>query len=250
MKITILGNGGAINDGLPYNAFMIGESVLCEAPPDIMISLNRFGFDTLRIHTIYLSHLHLDHCFGLPFLLLDIFFKMAKMKTVPLEPIRIFGPRGAEETAKELVMTGLGKEHPLPEWMKANVKFITVSENTEHCMAGETVSRYYRMKHPFETWGFTIARGGDVSFAYIADTLWNECVETVLKSGPRNVLIDLNGEPGDPIPVHLTEKELLVKIRELKIDKSRFWGTHLKHFKKSAYKKLKYVKPGMVIDID
>lgn len=250
MKITILGNGGAINDGLPYNAFISGESFLCEAPPDIMESLNRQDFESERIHTIFISHLHADHCFGLPFLLLDIFFKMAITKTVPLEPIRIFGPHGTAKTAEDLVSIGLGKEHPVMEWMKKNVQFITIDGNTEHCLTGDTVSRFYRMKHPFETWGFTIARGNEVCFAYIADTLWNENIEAVLKLNPRNVLIDLNGEPGDPIPVHLSEKELLGKIKELKTGKTRFWGTHLKRDKKSPGGTLRYVKPGMVIQTD
>ena len=31
MKITMLGNGGAINDGLSYNSFMIGETEKLQA---------------------------------------------------------------------------------------------------------------------------------------------------------------------------------------------------------------------------
>ena len=40
MKIKILGNGGAINDGLPYNSFAINGTLLCETPPDIMLSMD------------------------------------------------------------------------------------------------------------------------------------------------------------------------------------------------------------------
>lgn len=36
MRLTILGNGGGISDGLPYNAFLVDDLLLCELPPDIM----------------------------------------------------------------------------------------------------------------------------------------------------------------------------------------------------------------------
>lgn len=35
ITITILGNGGGLNQGLPYNAFLINENLLVEAPPDV-----------------------------------------------------------------------------------------------------------------------------------------------------------------------------------------------------------------------
>jgi len=67
MKIKILGNGGAINDGLPYNAFMVNRTLLCEVPPDIMLSIHKNCIDISLINTIYMPHLHGDHTFGLPF---------------------------------------------------------------------------------------------------------------------------------------------------------------------------------------
>ena len=39
MEITILGTGGGVNAGLPYNAFLIDDSFLCETPPDIMLTV-------------------------------------------------------------------------------------------------------------------------------------------------------------------------------------------------------------------
>ena len=75
MIIKILGNGGAINDGLAYNAFAINGTLLCETPPDIMLSINKNSIDLASIDRIYISHLHGDHIFGLPFLILSAFFE-------------------------------------------------------------------------------------------------------------------------------------------------------------------------------
>jgi hypothetical protein len=41
MRIKMLGTGGAINDGLPYNSFIVDNTLLVETPPDIMNSLYR-----------------------------------------------------------------------------------------------------------------------------------------------------------------------------------------------------------------
>jgi ribonuclease BN (tRNA processing enzyme) len=247
MKITILGNGGAVNDGLPYNAFMIGDEFLCEVPPDIMISLAKYRFGPEKISSIYISHLHADHCFGLPFLVLDIFFRLTKSKTVLPSPIRLYGPTGIAAAVKEIVSKGLGGDHPVMKWMEKNFQFNEVNERTGHSLYGDTVSGFFRMKHPFETWGFTVGSGKDIPFAYVPDTLWNENIEALLRLRPRNVLIDLGGEKDDPAPVHLTENDLLEKVSELKAEGTRFWGTHLKCEKKSRAKELKYVRAGTVI---
>ena len=79
MIIKILGNGGALNEGLPYNSFVINHSLLCETPPDIMFSINRNVIDISTIKTIYISHLHGDHIFGFPFLILSVFLIQTKM---------------------------------------------------------------------------------------------------------------------------------------------------------------------------
>lgn len=247
MKITILGNGGAINDGLPYNSFMIGREFLCEVPPDIMRNLARFRFNALEIRTIFISHLHADHCFGIPFLFLDVFFKLAKTKTALPVPIRLFGPSGIGAAANRLVSQGLGQDHPVMKWMEKSIQFIEVNERTGHSLYENTVSGFFRMKHSFETWGFTVGSGKDIPFAYVPDTLWNESIEALLRLKPRNVLIDLGGEEDDPAPIHLSERELTVKIVEMKTEGTRFWGTHLKCRKKSSIRELKYVTAGTVI---
>jgi hypothetical protein len=36
MRIKILGNGGYINNGIPYNSFVIDDTFIIEAPPDII----------------------------------------------------------------------------------------------------------------------------------------------------------------------------------------------------------------------
>lgn len=90
MNIRILGNGGAISDGLPYNAFLTDGYFLTETPPDIMGSLYRENAALSGIRTIFISHFHADHYFGFPFLALRLFFNGIT------EPIAIIGPPGGQ----------------------------------------------------------------------------------------------------------------------------------------------------------
>jgi len=70
MNIKILGNGGFYNEGLPYNAMAIDGHVLVETPPDILQSLMQQGMSPAQVDTVFISHIHGDHCFGFPFFFL------------------------------------------------------------------------------------------------------------------------------------------------------------------------------------
>ena len=47
IKIKILGNGGCLNKGLPYNSFIINDNFIFESPPDIMLSLHKNKIDII-----------------------------------------------------------------------------------------------------------------------------------------------------------------------------------------------------------
>ena len=110
MNIKILGNGGAINDGLPYNAFVKNGILLCETPPDIMLSIHKNSIELSSINIIYISHLHGDHIFGLPFLILSAFF----LHVVADERLsfKIVGPEGLEMMTENLVVSAFTSKHP------------------------------------------------------------------------------------------------------------------------------------------
>ena len=128
MKIKILGNGGAINDGLPYNAFVLNDTLLCETPPDIMLSINKNFIELSSINTIYISHLHGDHIFGLPFLILSAFF--FHVGTNEKLSFKIVGPEGLEMMTENLVVSAFSSKHPCFKWMKKFCNFLEVDETS------------------------------------------------------------------------------------------------------------------------
>lgn len=248
MEIKILGNGGAINDGLPYNAFVINGNLLCEAPPDIMLSIHKNSVGLSSIKTIYISHFHGDHFFGLPFLILSAFFQY--VSTARKLFFTIVGPENLEMMTENLVVSAFTSEHPCLKWMKEFCTFLEVDETSRPKLIDGFQTSIFKLDHLINTYGFSLAHeNGSAVFAYIADTCWCESVNRVLNNKPQVVLIDLNGRDDDPEPVHISTEDLRRKGIPLTGKATTYFGTHLKEEFNSTIPCLKCAQPGMVIKL-
>ncbi len=248
MNIKILGNGGAINDGLPYNAFVINGILLCETPPDIMLSIHKNFIELSSINTIYISHLHGDHIFGLPFLILSAFYlHVGADKRLSF---KIVGPEGLEKMTENLVVSAFTSKHPCFKWMKEFCTFLEVNETSRPDLVNGFQTSIFKLDHLIDTYGFSLAHeDNSVDFAYVADTRWCESIHTVLSNKPRVVLIDLNGKDDDPEPVHLSVEDLRQKAIPLTGRKTKYFGTHLKEEFNSTISCVRCAKPGMEIKL-
>jgi phosphoribosyl 1,2-cyclic phosphodiesterase len=243
MRLTILGNGGGISDGLPYNSFLVDGRLLCEVPPDVMMSLFREKMPLDGIRNIFISHFHADHCFGFPFLALRLFYDgMAGVITT-------FGPAGLEARMLELCALAFGKDHPLREWLGGAMRFIEIAPGTTLELGDGISIKTFTMAHPVETIGFTLFGSGGPRFTYMPDTLWSEDLLPFIQSGGKAVLIDLNGEPGEAHRVHLSEADLALKALPRCAEDIVFYGTHLKRNKTAGAGRIRYVRPGDRIEI-
>lgn len=248
MNIKILGNGGTINDGLSYNAFVINGTLLCETPPDIMLSIHKNSIKLSSIKTIYISHLHGDHIFGLPFLILSAFFlHVGADKRLSF---KIVGPEGLEKMSENLVASAFTSNHPCFKWMKEFCTFLEVNETSRPDLVNGFQTSIFKLDHLIDTYGFSLAHeDNSVDFAYVADTRWCESVHTVLSNKPRVVLIDLNGKDNDSEPVHLSIGDLRQRAVPLTGRKTKYFGTHLKEEFNSTVPCLRCAKPGMQINL-
>lgn len=71
-KIRILGTGNAfLPHGRTHSLTIIDDCHLIDAPPTALLSLRKNGISPKEIRTIFITHLHGDHIFGFPFLLLE-----------------------------------------------------------------------------------------------------------------------------------------------------------------------------------
>jgi len=248
MNIKILGNGGAINDGLPYNAFVINRALLCEAPPDIMLSIHQNSIKLTSINTIYISHLHGDHFFGLPFIILSaFFFCVGADKQISF---KIVGPKGLKKRTENLVVSAFTSKHPCIKWMNEFCTFIEIDETSRPLLIDGYQTSIFKLDHLIYTYGFSLSHDDNsVDFAYVADTRWCDSVQSVLSEKPQVVLIDLNGKDDDPEPVHLSFRDLTMNAIPLTGRKTKYFGTHLKEEFTSTIDCVKCAKPGMDIKL-
>ncbi len=221
LKITILGNGGCLNNGLPYNSFVIDGKVLIEAPPDLMPSLHTVRVDVDDIEAVFISHLHGDHTFGLPFLIINKWMK--SLTGAAGSPLVILGPSGIESYVEKITEYAFTKAHPCYQWLEQNILFDTI--RTDGAIPLKTLSlTCFKLKHIVETFGFSIENHHDTIFSYIADTSWCNQVERILARTPKVIIMDMNG--GEP-RVHISLDQVIEKGLPLTKDKSVYYGMHL-----------------------
>ncbi len=241
MKIKILGNGGAINDGLPYNSFIIDGGFLIESPPDIISSIFREKIDPQKINAIYISHFHADHYFGLPFLFLRLFFEKSGNSIV------VIGPGGIEDKVKEICIIAFGTNHPMQKWIEKHIIFKEIKKTKKIHINPHYKLKPIEMFHFTETYGFILESGGD-KVAYLADTYWEDSLLEDIEDA-STIIVDLNGEKTDKTKVHISENDLIKYVLPKIKSSVRFYGTHLRDNKISENERIQYLKFGDKINI-
>ncbi len=241
MKIKILGNGGAINNGLPYSSFIINDDVLVESPPDVVNSIFRENIDPRKIKAIYISHFHADHYFGLPFLFLRKFFDGSK------NSIKVIGPRGIEDRVKEICIIAFGSKHPMQIWVKDYITYKEIENSQAISIGPHCKLKPIEMLHFPETYGFVLNSAGN-KVAYFADTYWQDSLLEYIED-VNTVIVDLNGKKTDKKNVHISENDLLQYALPKIKSSVKFYGTHLRENKISVNESIQYLKIGDEIKI-
>jgi ribonuclease BN (tRNA processing enzyme) len=102
MRLTIIGCGDAFGSGGRFNTCFrleTGQStVLVDCGASSLVGMRTAGVEPNSIDGVVLSHLHLDHFGGLPFLLLDGQFLSRRDR-----PLTIAGPPGTRDRVAALL---------------------------------------------------------------------------------------------------------------------------------------------------
>lgn len=97
IPLLCLGSGAALTDGHGWSSLLIDGRILLDIPPTAVPAFHKAGVETTAIDVIFISHMHADHLFGLPFLLLEYCVRCERS-----ERLFIIGPPGLEETMDKL----------------------------------------------------------------------------------------------------------------------------------------------------
>jgi len=98
MQITFLGTGNAFAPQRDWACILVNDTILLDAGPSALVNMKRLRHSPAQLRHIFISHFHGDHFFGLPFLLLDMYFV-----STTEEPLTLIGPPGIEEHVRQMM---------------------------------------------------------------------------------------------------------------------------------------------------
>ena len=226
MELKILGVGGFDNVGLPFNSYMFDGHVLVDTPPDILQSLRREGVSLESIDTIVLTHFHGDHCFGLPFLIFNIYVRRNVRKSaLP----KLVVPFPGKETLKKLLETAISPDHPYVDWAMSELEILEIDEASIVLIesADPIELRFRHAEHSVTTYSIIASRPGEKKPRIIAtaDTRWSPWIGELFRMGAKLYLCDANGSGRGG--VHMSVLELKENVLPSLDKGTRLLATHL-----------------------
>ena len=173
MRLTIIGSGDAFGSGGRFNTCFrleAGKStILVDCGASSMVAMRTAGVDPNSIDGIVLTHLHLDHFGGLPFVLLD-----AQHASRRERPLAIAGPPGTRERVSallEVTFAGSTRSKWRFPW---EVTDIAVGEPTDFLGFTVTSTEVIHFSGAPST-ALRIGNGAK-TFAYSGDTQWTDAL--------------------------------------------------------------------------
>ena len=176
VTVTFVGSGDAFGAGGRFQTCILvdapGTRFVIDFGASSLVALNKMGIEHNSIDTVLLTHIHGDHCGGMPFMLMDAMLG-AKRQT----PLTIVGPRETEKKlgfVNEALMPGM---HVMTPKFALNYVEIDVLTPTQ---VGELMITTYPAKHTGETnpTSVRVEVAGKV-VSYTGDSAWTKHIPKV-----------------------------------------------------------------------
>jgi ribonuclease BN (tRNA processing enzyme) len=172
VQLQFLGSGDAFGSGGRFQAcFMLRGAdghVLIDCGASSLIAMKRAGVDPSEIGWVLVSHLHVDHCGGVPFLILDGQFSRRT------RPLVVAGPPGLKDridTAMEVCFPGSTQVT-----RRFTTRLVELPEGLTN-QVGPALVRPLVVDHASgaPSYALRVEYGGKV-IAYSGDTAWTEAL--------------------------------------------------------------------------
>jgi ribonuclease BN (tRNA processing enzyme) len=172
VEVKFLGSGDAFGSGGRLQSCVLvtygGGRFLIDCGASALIGMNRYGVGPNSINMIFISHLHGDHCGGIPFLLIasQLLYKRS-------EPLLIAGPPGMKEwisQAMEIFFPGSSKVN-----RRFPLEVIEFRDRRSETTGDVMVTPYPNIHHGDSSFSLRIKCDRKV-IAYSSDTEWTEAL--------------------------------------------------------------------------
>ncbi|MDB3897286.1 MBL fold metallo-hydrolase [Alphaproteobacteria bacterium] len=175
--VTFAGCGDAFGSGGRFNTCFVvdveGLRYAIDFGATSLVALKQVDIAHSSIDVVVISHIHADHCSGIPSMLLDSMLAAKRIK-----PLIIAGPKDTEQRLRDMMESMLpGSNVMVP---KFDLTFIEMELHTPNKIGEHMVVTPYPADHTPKTHptSLRIEAGGKI-VAYSGDTAWTEHVTKV-----------------------------------------------------------------------
>jgi len=165
--VDCLGSGAALSKRRRWSSLLLDGRVVLGLPPTAVPELYRLGAAPAGIERVFISHLHADHYFGLPFLLLPL-----RLGASRREPLVVIGPQGIVDATEELCRLAWPGIHERGGLAKLPVRFVEIAREGPGEAGGQPFEAIRTQHFEMLSFGFRFRHGGR-TVAYTGDT--GEC---------------------------------------------------------------------------
>ena len=220
VTVTCVGTGDAFGSGGRFNTCFLVDAPGIRFAIDFgatsLVALKALGIAHNSIDAILLTHLHGDHCAGVPCLMMDAMLG-AKRQT----PITIAGPRETRARLPDIAEALFPGMHAMTP--KFDVDVIDMETLTTHEICGLAVTTYPAIHTPQSNpTSMRIEVAGKV-IAYTGDSAWTEHMPELARNA--DLLIAECYFYRKPVPFHLNYPDIAANRDAL--DAKRLLLTHM-----------------------
>ncbi len=164
LDLLFLGTGNAFAPDRYWSSFLVNDRYLFDASPVALPHLKRCRVPLEEIETIFISHFHGDHFFGLPFLLLEYAEQTQRSKD-----LTILGPPGIQECVRTVTEAGFPNVTSSEKTYRET--YVELREGSSGEVAGlQYVARRVNHVEGLDSLGLRVRVGGR-TLAYSGDSV-------------------------------------------------------------------------------
>jgi ribonuclease BN (tRNA processing enzyme) len=220
VRVTFVGSGDSFGSGGRFNTCILvdapGIRFCIDFGASSLIALERLGIPHNTIDTILLTHLHGDHCGGIPFLLVDAMLAAKRNR-----PLTIAGPKDTTQRLKSVAAALMpGMEVMVPKFPLSYIDLPLLQDMKIGLLQVTT----YPAVHTSETNPTSIrVEVADKVIAYTGDSEWTQQIP-VLADGADLFIAECYFFK-KPVRFHLNYPDITMHRQEIRA--KRMVLTHL-----------------------
>jgi ribonuclease BN (tRNA processing enzyme) len=172
-QVRFLGSGDAFGSGGRFQTCILGDiggrRFLMDCGASSLIAMRSQGIDPNSIELILLTHMHGDHCAGVPFLLVD-----AMLGSKRKSPLLVAGPAGTRarmESLRESLFPGSSAMSPAFEY-----RYVELETGVRTDLDGVVVTAFAAAHTPQTNPTMLRVECAGKTVTYTGDTEWTDAI--------------------------------------------------------------------------